>query len=193
MEVKAKLNNIRISPRKVRLVAGLVRKMEVNKALDQLKFSGKKSAKPLDKLINSAIANAVNNFELDKNNLFIKEIRVDEGQTLKRWMPRARGRATPIMKRASHISLILGELVASGKTSAKKQKLEEPMKLGAKPKEDDGVKVKTDKKAAKSDDITAEKGKTIIDPRSEGKGKHTVIEGGSSKGFVNKMFRRKSG
>ena len=100
MEVKAKLKYIRISPRKVRLVADLVRKMEVNKALDQIKFSGKKSAKPLSKLINSAIANAANNFELDKNNLYIKEIRVDEGQTLKRWMPKARGRATPIMKKS---------------------------------------------------------------------------------------------
>jgi large subunit ribosomal protein L22 len=193
MEISAKLNNLRISPRKVRLVVDLVRGMETAKAIGQLNFSRKKSAKPLIKLVNSAIANAVNNFDLDKDNLFIKEIKVDESQTLKRWMPRARGRATPLRKRGSHVSIVLDELVVSGKKSAKKVKIEAPIKLGAKPKEDDGVKIKGGKEKDKEEEQTQEKGKKIIDPRAEGKGKHAKIEGSSEKGFVNKIFRRKSG
>lgn len=197
MEVKAKAKYIRISPRKVRLVADLVRGLKLTAALDQLKFSSKHAAKPLQKLIDSAAANAVNNFELDKNNLFIKEVMVDEGPTLDRWMPRARGRATPIRKRTSHINLVLGELVDSGKKEAKKLKLEAPVKLDSKPKEDEGVKVGSKKDKAKEDEKAAEKtdekGKKIIDPRSEGHGKHTKIEGNVQKGFVNKIFRRKSG
>ena len=142
MEVTAKAKHLRMSPQKVRLVAGIVRGMSAVKSLDQLRFINKLAAKPIIKLINSAVANATNNFELDKNNLYIKEIRVDEGATLKRWMPKARGRATPVRKRTSHISVVLAELVESGKTGAKKQKIEAPIKLGSKPKEDDGVKIK---------------------------------------------------
>jgi len=192
MEVKAKVKFIKISPRKVRLVASLVRGLNVNKALDQLNFVKKQAAKPISKLINSAISNAENNFELEKNNLFIKKITVDEGPTLHRWMPRARGRATPIRKRSSHINLVLAELVESGKKESKKQKIEAPIKLGQKPKEDDGVKVESkDKKEKFSQEGTKEeKGKKIIDPRGEGKGKNTKMEG---KGFSSKIFRRKSG
>jgi len=192
MEVKAKVKFIKISPRKVRLVASLVRGLDVNKALDQLNFTKKQAVKPIAKLINSAISNAENNFELEKNNLFIKEIKVDEGPTLHRWMPRARGRATPIRKRSSHIVLVLAELVESGKKESKKQKIEAPIKLGEKPKEDDGVKVesKNDKEKSSQEGAKDEKGKKIIDPRGEGKGKNTKMEG---KGFSSKIFRRKSG
>jgi large subunit ribosomal protein L22 len=198
MEVKAQLNNLRISPRKVRLVASLVRGMEANKALTQLNFIKKEASRPVAKLISSAIANAEHNFDLDKNNLFIKEVKVDGGAMLKRWMPKAHGRATPIRKRTSHISLTLGEIVASGKKGPKMQKVEAPVKLGdlargKAPKEDDGVKIKhkkEDKPLVKAKD---EKGKKIVDPRAEGKGKHTKIEGASEKGFIGKVFRRKSG
>ena len=196
MEVKAKAKHIRMSPRKVRLVVDIVRGMNVNGALDQLKFANKKAVKPVQKLIDSAIANAVNDFELEKDNLFIKEIRVDEGATMKRWKPRARGRATPIRKRTSHIILVLGELVDSGKKEPKKKKVEKPMKLGEKPKKDEGVKVanKKDKKEGdKKVETEDEKGKKIVDPRGEGHGKHTKIEGKSAKGFADKIFRRKSG
>lgn len=194
MEVKASLNQLRIAPRKVRLVASLVRGMEVNKALNQLKFIGKESGRPLAKLIVSAIANAEHNYDLDKNNLFIKTIYVDGGQTLKRWMPKAHGRATPIRKRTSHINLVLAEIVESGKKGPKKQKVEAPVKLGdlgkTKPKEDEGVKIKGKKEAKPAVD---EKGKKIVDPRGEGKGKHAKIEGAGEKGFIGKVFRRKSG
>ena len=193
MEVTAKAKHLRMSPQKVRLVAGIVRGMSAVKSLDQLRFINKLEAKPIIKLINSAVANATNNFELDKNNLYIKEIRVDEGATLKRWMPKARGRATPVRKRTSHISVVLAELVESGKTGAKKQKIEAPIKLGSKPKEDDGVKIKKGDDKKINEEERDEKGKIIQDPRMEGKGHHAKIEGKGSAGVVKKMFQRKSG
>lgn len=111
MEAKAKLRYLHIAPRKVRLVINLIRGLEVGRALEQLSVIKQRAARPVFKLLKSAIANAEHNFNLDKNNLYIKEIRADEGPTLKRWQPRAFGRAFPIMKRASHISIILEERV----------------------------------------------------------------------------------
>jgi large subunit ribosomal protein L22 len=198
MEIKANVKNIRISPRKVRLVAGLVRGAHVNVALDQLNFTPRLAKKPIIKLLNSAIANAVHNFELDKNNLFIKEIKVDEGTVLKRWMPRAHGRATPIRKKTSHISIILGEIKDGGVKEGKKQVIEPATKLGGEKIEAKDVKREIKPKKTKAKDAAqtapeSEIGKTIVDPRMEGRHGHAKIEGGSSKGFVNKMFRRKSG
>ncbi len=193
MEVKAKAKFIRMSPRKVRLVADIVRGLPTNQALDQLKFANKLAALPLTKLINSAVANATNNFELAKDNLYIKEIKVNEGPTLDRWMPRARGRATPIRKRTSHIDIVLAELVASSKKGAKKQKLEAPIKLGSKPKEEEGVKIKEEKAKPASAEVKDEKGKTIHDPRMEGKDRRARLEGKNRMGAVKKMFQRKSG
>ena len=196
MEVRAKAKHIRMSPRKVRLVVDIVRGLAVVKAINQLRFTTKKAVLPIKKLIESAIANAENNYDLKSDNLFVKEIRVDEGATMKRWMPRARGRATPIRKRTSHVSLILGELVDSGDVKAKKTKIEAPVKLGAKAKTDEGVKIKNkddkDNKKIKEGKKESDN-KKIIDPRGEGKGKHTKIEGKNEKGFINKVFRRKSG
>ncbi|PIR58068.1 MAG: 50S ribosomal protein L22 [Parcubacteria group bacterium CG10_big_fil_rev_8_21_14_0_10_38_31] len=108
-DVKAQLNNLRIAPRKVRLVSGLIKGLPVVKAVAQLTFSKKRSALPIMKLVNSATANASNNFKIDKDNLYVKEIRVDEGPALKRYMPRARGRAALIKKRTSCITLVLRE------------------------------------------------------------------------------------
>lgn len=193
MEVKAKAKHLKNSPRKVRLVASLIRGMEVETAENQLKFLNKKAARPTLKLLASAIANAENNFELEKNNLFIKEIKVNEGPTMKRWMPRARGRATTIRKRTSHIELVLGEIKDSGEKKAKAQKLEAPVKLGSEPKKDEGVKVKSKDDEKGKENKEEEKGKEINDPRGQGKGKNTKIEGKGSQGFGNKFFRRKSG
>lgn len=199
MEVKAKAKFIRMSPKKVRLVANLVREEEVEKALSLLKFSKKAAAQPLIKLINSAMANAVNNFELEKSNLYIKEIKVDEGSVLKRWLPRAYGRATPIRKRSSHISIILDEVVASGKKEAKKQKIAKPTKMTTKPKEEKGVKIKEESEKKKEKDdldikkVNIEEGKKIADVSREGRHGHARIEGGGHKGFVSRIFRRKSG
>jgi len=195
MEVKAKAKYIKMSSRKLRLVADVVRGAVVGRALEQLKFINKKAALPIGKLLNSGIANAVNNYELDKDNLYIKEIRIDEGPVLKRWAPKAHGRATPIRKRMSHINLILGEIKASGKKKAKKEKLEAPIRLDSAAKEAEGLKTgeKKEKRQNVPTVLKEEKGKEIIDIRSEGSGKHVKIEGGGSHGFMKKVFRRKSG
>ena len=109
MQIKASLNNLRTSPRKVRLVTNLIKGLDVSNAQGQLRFLNKRVSAPILKLLNSATANAKHNFDIEKNNLFISSILVGEGPTLKRWLPRAFGRATPIMKRTSHITLVLGE------------------------------------------------------------------------------------
>lgn len=191
MEIKAKAKHIKASPRKVRLVVDVIRGLRVDKAIDQLTFVQKKATGSIEKLVKSAIANALNNFELKEDNLFVKEIRVDEGPTMKRWQPRARGRACPIRKRTSHVSIVLGELVDSGEVKVKKQKIDAPIKLGAKAPQAEGIKVKNTEKEEKVE--TDEQGQKIVDPRGEGKGKNTKIEGKSSKAFGGKMFRRKSG
>ncbi len=195
MEVRAKAKYIKMSPRKIRLVADVVRGMAANRALEQLKFINKKATLPITKLLNSGIANAINNYELDKDNLYIKEIRVDEGPVLKRWQPKAHGRATPIRKRMGHISLVLEEIKISGKKKARKEKLEAPVRLDSSAKEAEGLKVeeKKEKKQNISPALREEKGKEIVDLRSEGSGKHAKIEGGGSRGFMKKIFRRKSG
>lgn len=195
MEIKAKAKFIRMSPRKVRLVVDIVRGKNVETALNQLKFANKLAAKPIAKLINSGIASAKHNYEIEEDNLYIKEIRVDEGPTLHRWMPKAFGRATPLRKRSSHINLILAEIKDSGKKEAKKTKIDEPIKLAGKAKEDEGIRVSSKKKIVKEEIAPEkdEKGKKIIDPREEGKGGHAKIEGKTHKGFTGKIFRRKSG
>lgn len=183
-----------MSSQKVRLVIDVVRKMPVNAALDQLRFINKLATAPVAKLIKSAIANAVNTYNLEKDNLYIKEIRSDEGVTLKRWMPKAHGRATTIRQRGSHLSLVLAEIKESGKKEKKVIKAAEPVKLEKLAK--DGLKtakVKKEKKEAKIKNVVAEdKGQEIVDPRMEGRRGHAKMEGGA-KGFSSKMFRRKSG
>lgn len=107
MQVVAKLNYLRIAPRKVRLVADLIRKKKIEEAQTILNFTVKKASQSLLKLLNSAVANARNNFQVDPNNLYISKITVDEGPKYKRWMPRARGRASEIQKKTSHVTLVL--------------------------------------------------------------------------------------
>ncbi|MEA2113713.1 MAG: 50S ribosomal protein L22 [Patescibacteria group bacterium] len=122
----AKLKHLRMSPRKVRLVAGLIRGLTVEEAQKQLRFSVKKAADPILKLLNSAVANARQNTDLAKENLYITKIVVEAGRPLKRWRPRAMGRATPIMKRTSHIILSLGQkgVLPQEKKISKKDKVE---------------------------------------------------------------------
>ncbi len=191
MEVKASLKHLKIAPRKTRLVAGLVRNMEVNKAVNQLKFLNKKSAQPVLKLINSAIFSAVNNYDLDKNNLMIKEIRVEDGKTLKRWLPRAHGRATTIRKRMSHVYITLSEIVDSGNRKAKEQKIEVPVKLddlAKQAKKDKAEKVKkTDKKTTNKDENNE------IHDIEKIKGPKAETKNSSNQNFAKKIFRRKSG
>ena len=113
--ITAELKNYRQSPRKVRLVADSIRGKKVNDAIDILIFTVKRASDPLAKLLNSAIANAKNQKNIDADSLFVKEITVDKGVTLNRWMPKARGRATPINKRSSHVRIVLDELTSKNK------------------------------------------------------------------------------
>ena len=107
MEVTARARYLRIAPRKARLVADLVRGKRVEQALNTLAFTNKAFAKKLTKLINSAVANAQHSTNVDVDTLWIKRIYVDGGPVLKRYMPRAMGRATMIRKRTSHITVVL--------------------------------------------------------------------------------------
>lgn len=111
--ITASLKNYRISPRKVRGVADMIRGKNVIQAKLILESAVKKAKHPLGDLVDSAIANAKNNFNLDSKNLFVKEIRVDQGFVLKRSMPVSRGSAHPIKKRTSHISIVLAQKVES--------------------------------------------------------------------------------
>jgi len=140
--ITAKLNYLRIAPRKVRLVANLIKGLDVTEAQTQLKFLPKRAAGPILKLLKSAIANAKHNFNLTEENLYIAKITIDQGPSLKRWMPRAMGRATPIMKRTSHLTIVLEE--RPGLVKPKKRKVEpvkkvkpavkKPKKVAIKPK-----------------------------------------------------------
>jgi large subunit ribosomal protein L22 len=105
----AKLRHLRIAPRKVRLVADLIRGKNVEEALAILQFTNKRSSLPIAKLLQSAVANADQKEGVDVDRLFVKTITVDGGPTIKRFRPRAMGRATPILKRTSHVSIALDQ------------------------------------------------------------------------------------
>ena len=169
MEIIAKARHIRMSPRKVRLVVDLVRGLAVNEAETQLKFLRKDAARPVLKLIRSAVANAEHNFKQPTETLYIKRITVDGGPVLSRWRPRAFGRATPIRKRSSHITVILdqrdakeqaaGDLAAaavktpdkSKKAAVKPAKKEKPQAQKAKKQKSAAPKAKKDAKPTKGE------------------------------------------
>ena len=106
-QATAKIGDLHISPRKVRLVTDLIKKKTFTEAVRVLKFLSKKSAHPLLKLLNSAAANARNNFQLEPEHMFVSNITVDTGKVAKRFMPRAQGRAFPINRRTSIVRLTL--------------------------------------------------------------------------------------
>ncbi|MBI2050462.1 MAG: 50S ribosomal protein L22 [Parcubacteria group bacterium] len=108
-EVKAQAKFQRIAPRKVRLVVGLLKNLSIAEAQNQLKSLPKRSAGTVLKVLNSAVANAKNNNKMNVDDLVVTRAFVDGGPTLKRWMPRAFGRASQIMKRTSHITIMVGE------------------------------------------------------------------------------------
>ncbi len=109
MEVKAVAKHIRIAPRKMRLVVDLIRGKRVGEAIAILKHTPKAGSPVVEKVLKSAIANAEHNFNMDAEELFISKIFVDEGTTLKRFHPRAQGRAYSIMKRTSHVTVYVSE------------------------------------------------------------------------------------
>ena len=150
MEAIAKLNNVPTSPRKMRLVADLIRGKKVSNALSILKFERKNGAPKLEKLLLSAISNWQNKYEeakLEEADLFVKEIRVDGGRMLKRLRPAPQGRAHRIRKRSNHVTLIVDSLnkpeVVQKEEAEKKEKVVKPKK---EKKETKTVKAKAKKK-----------------------------------------------
>jgi large subunit ribosomal protein L22 len=109
MVARAKLRYLRIAPQKVRLVADLIRGKDVEEALNILQFTNKRSARPIAKLLKSAVANADQTGSVNIDKLYVNQCFVDGGPLIKRWRPRAMGRATPILKRTSHVTVTLDQ------------------------------------------------------------------------------------
>ncbi|UHA71708.1 50S ribosomal protein L22 [Paenibacillus sp. 481] len=109
MQAKAHANNIRIAPRKIKLVIDLIRGKQVGEAIAILRHTPKSASPVVEKLLNSAIANAEHNYQMDVNKLVIEQVFANQGPTLKRFRPRAMGRASRINKRTSHITLVVSE------------------------------------------------------------------------------------
>lgn len=167
--VKAELNYLRIAPRKVRMVADTIKGLSVNEAEAQLLFQKRRPAKPILKLLRSAVANAKSNNQLKAENLGIVDIRVDGGPKFKRHMPRAMGRATLIEKKTSHITLVLEE---SDKFKPRFTA------FPARPKKEKAAKKKEKKEDQK--------------PAAPQTKKETKTSTPKKPGFFQKMFRRKS-
>ncbi len=109
MEAKAQARYVRLAPRKARDVTNLIRSKDIDEALSILRYTPRRAAGVITKVLNSAIANAENNMEMNRGTLYIDQAYVDEGPTLKRVQPRARGRRFLIMKRTSHITVVVKE------------------------------------------------------------------------------------
>jgi large subunit ribosomal protein L22 len=109
MEARSTAKTLRIQPRKARLVLDLIRGKDVEEAAAILKFLPNKGGEMAGKVLKSAVANAVNNHDMDETKLYVKECYADEGVTMKRYMPRAKGSASPIHKRTSHITIVVAE------------------------------------------------------------------------------------
>lgn len=186
MEVKAILNRYRKSDRKVREATKILKGMEISVALDQLYSFRKGCAGDLIKLIKSAVANAKNNFNLDESDLFIKEIRISSRPTMKRWMPRAYGRAAQILKRTCSVEIILDEKenIKSEKENNVKKMIKEIKKKETVVKNPERVEDDLDKKA---------KEKKIFSHKSlKNDFKRLKNKDGRAVGQPRKEYRRKS-
>lgn len=195
METTAKLRFLRMSPLKVRAIADLIRGLGVAEAQRQLQFANRIAGRPVWKLLNSAIANAENNHDLIKDNLYVKEIRVDQGPTLKRWMPKAHGRATPLRRRSCHISIVLGERTPSQAKVKEKAKVDAPVvvrDLKDLPKEP------VEKPSVKPGEIkqTEKEANDIFDARRKGKHRPPEMSGKKKArkglGQIKSFFSRKA-
>lgn len=167
MLIKAKLKHLRIAPRKVRLVTGLIRGKSTEKAEAILDFTPQRSSKQLLKLLKSVIANAKNNFQIEESNLYISKLTVDEGPKYKRWHPQSRGRAYEIQKKTSHITIELDEI-------EKKATKKKAIKKKISPVKEDKI-----EKSSKSLD------KPKLKPKLE-------IKKPKIEKSINRIFRRKS-
>jgi large subunit ribosomal protein L22 len=190
MKVIAELNNLRISPRKVKLVADLIKDMDAVEAVAQLDVAIKKTSGYMQKLLLSAIANAENNFGLSKNNLYVLEAVVGAGPTLKRWMPKAYGRAGQILKRTSKVRIILEERV-EGKDRKSKEQMEKEKAERIKKATQELKKEEERRKDEKKDEAKEAKTDKVSETKTKStdKTKKTAEE---PKSWKNKIFRRNS-
>ncbi len=188
MKVSAKLKNLRIAPRKVRLTSDLIKGLNVAEALNQLETHIERSNPSIKKLLQSAVSNGENNFGLDKNNLYVYDVIVNAGPTLKRWMPKAYGRAGIILKRTSRIEIILEE-VEEGKNrkslkqleQEKRERLEEKRKIQKEAEKKEQEEKETSKKSA------------IAAKDAESREKKGSLAGGEKRsGIASRIFRRKA-
>lgn len=197
MRVQATAKYIRIAPRKTRLVVDAIRGLDVTEAINRLAVINKRASAPISKVLNSCIANAEHNLSCKKENLFISEIRIDDGPAFSRWMPKAFGRATPLLKRTSHIRVVLEEKIP---TEAHKTSSKAEIKTAKETKRISDKKVETEIDENKKKFI----GKEMLDSEKElpfdvrMKGKHRNAEhqdqkNKKEKGVFKKMFQRKSG
>ncbi|MBI5076896.1 50S ribosomal protein L22 [Candidatus Falkowbacteria bacterium] len=196
MFIKGKVKYIRISPRKVRLVVDAVRGLDLTVAMDKLALINKQAVKPVIKLLKSVLANAEHNFELEKSNLYLKEICVDDGPTAYRWMPRAHGRATPIRKRTSIISVVFDEKVPS--KTKKKGKAEKIKTVKVDEKYSEAIEEKLEDKVKTGVKADAKDGHAVepTDPRRVGGYRdmqQRPVKIGKPRGWFKKMFRRMAG
>lgn len=186
MKVSAKLKNLRIAPRKVRLVSDLIKGLDVAIALEQLNSRVKGSNSYFEKLLLSAVSNGENNFGLDRNNLYIKDIIVDAGSTLKRWMPKAYGRAGQILKRTSKIEIILEERI-EGKGRKSKEEMEKEKKAR------EAARKKAEKEAIKEGEEEKKEGKDVAKKEVVKTTENKEIKKAENRGGItSKIFRRKS-
>lgn len=148
MQARAEAKYIRIAPRKVRLVVDLIRGMSVQEARLQLEFSPKNAAKPVLKVLNSAVANAEHNLNADTKNFHVLSAYVNEGPKFMRFIPRAQGRATPLRKRMSHITIVVGDKNTEAVDKAEKVEKAEVKKEKKVVKKTEGKKVKKSTKSS---------------------------------------------
>src|SRR3989344_5337339 len=168
MQSSATLRNLRIAPRKVRLVADLIRGKSVREAEAILRFTTKKGTPAFTKLLKAAATAAKQRFEVQENQLYIEKLTVDEGSKLKRWRARARGQAFEIQKKTSHITLVLG---SRGELKEKKQE---------------------SKAAQQAQEVLDEQEKTKDESRKQPRGATTRREVSKKDQGMKRMFRRKS-
>ena len=167
MKQTATLRYLRIAPRKVRLVADMVKGLPVNEAEAELLHERRRPAKPLLKLLRSAVANVKNNMRLEPEKFYVETIRVDQGPMLKRSLPRARGMATPLQKKMSHVTLVLAERAGAKQP---RFKIVVPKKVKLPPEEEAKKKKKPKREGAP--------GAPAVQPKKSA--------------FWKRMFRRKS-
>jgi len=193
MQVKAQSKYLKISAKKMRLVARAIKGMDVPQTLNYLKFVPRKASPLIFKTLRSALANAEHNFNLKGDNLFIKEIFVNEGATLKRWRPRAFGRATPIQKKSAHLTIILEEKKPSS-TNLESQAQVSKKKGKVSKKED--LKILSPEEIKERE--AAAKKKEDLEAGAEGAKKKNLeqdpkkIKNSVKDANVKKFFRRKS-